>query len=137
MSIEAGNLAAAIDQTTKTFRTEEKRILKTTEIEERVSARLDTIHAYLAEDGGRPLREKLEKASLKDITIAEGIAYDKLLLLRGQPTAIFGVQEHKRLDDLLPVLMNELKRRGASVALTERKAEVTVHTEEPVSPPVE
>jgi ribosome-associated translation inhibitor RaiA len=128
-----GDLARDIDKAIKPLKSEEQRILTTHEIEQRVSARLDTIHAFLGEDDGANLRVKLEKASLKDISIAEGIAYDKLLTLRGQPTVIFGTQEHKQLDALLPALMDELKRRGTKVELTERKAIVSV--EEPPSIP--
>lgn len=87
----------------------------------------------MTENGGAKLYEKLDKASLKDLAIVEGIAYDKLLLLRGQPNVLFGSAEHQKLDALLPALLAEMQRRGTTVELTERKA--TVSLEEPSLPP--
>ena len=104
----------------------ETRIIKNEEIEQRLSARLDTIHAFLTNDDASQLKAKLEKASLKDLAIVEGIAYDKLLQLRGTPNVVFGTQEHQQLDKLLPALMAEMKRRGTSIELTERKASVVL-----------
>lgn len=72
------------------------------------------------------LKELLAETKLKDIGVMLGIATEKVLLLDGQPTQIVATAEQKKLDELLPALMNEVKRRGASVELTERKAEIKV-----------
>lgn len=132
MGIAQTELGRSIDKELPK-RTEEQRVLRTSEIEQRCSERLDTIHAFLTENGGAKLYEKLDKASLKDLAIVEGIAYDKLLLLRGQPNVLFGSAEHQKLDALLPALLAEMQRRGTTVELTERKA--TVSLEEPSLPP--
>ena len=68
----------------------------------------------------------LADSKVKDVTVMLGILTDKLLLLEGQPTAIIGHEQHKKMDDLLPVLMHEMQRRGMKAELTERKAVVTV-----------
>ena len=66
----------------------------------------------------------LRETKLKDIGILLGISTEKVLLMAGQPTSIVEHAERQKLDELLPALMNEVKRRGASVQLTERKAEI-------------
>ena len=66
----------------------------------------------------------LRETKLKDIGILLGISTEKVLLMAGQPTSIVGHEERQKLDELLPALMNEIKRRGASIELTERKAQV-------------
>ena len=134
MSINSHAIESVID---KLPRSPEQRILKTQEIEQRVSARLDSIHAFLNENDGAKLKEKLERSSLKDLAIVEGIAYDKLLLLRGQPNVIFGTQEHRQLDDLVPAVLKELQRRGSKLEMTERKAVITTGVEEVIHAPTQ
>lgn len=92
-------------------------------MEELVEEKVRTMANYLTPDR---LREKLEEASLKEIAIYEGTMMDKLLLLRGQPTQILGVQEQTKLDEACKRLLLEAERRGVRVALTERKAEFSV-----------
>ena len=83
---------------------------------------------YLLEDnpklGKNNLRLLLEETKLKDIGVFAGISTEKTLLMEGAPTAIIGHAEQKKLDELLPALLQEVKRRGASIELTERKAQV-------------
>lgn len=79
------------------------------------------------EEGKRyRLEQMLAESKLKDIGVMLGISTEKVLLLEGQPTQIIGHTEQKKLDELLPALLSEVKRRGAKVELTERKAEVTL-----------
>ena len=49
--------------------------------------------------------------------------------MEGQPTSIIGQVEHKKLEELLPALAEELKRRGAKAELTERKAVINLQSE--------
>jgi len=55
--------------------------------------------------------DDIENASLKDKAIAAGILTEKWLLLRGQPTQILQVEERRRLDEIVPVLEAEARRR--------------------------
>lgn len=73
------------------------------------------------------LETMLEETKLKDIGVMLGISTEKVLLLDGQPTQIIGNAEQKKLDELLPALLAEAKRRGAKVEMTERKAELTLN----------
>ena len=79
--------------------------------------------AELAEDYAKLARasahaitdKKLEEASPRDLAVISGIATDKHLLLTGQPTAIFGVEDRRKLHELLPALQAEIKRRGLTL----------------------
>lgn len=71
---------------------------------------------------GDRLETMLSESKLKDVMIALGIATEKLLLLEGQPTSIISTQQQGKLDDLLPKLAEEMKRRH--ITLTERTIEV-------------
>ncbi len=76
--------------------------------------------ADLAEDYAKLARasahaitdDKLEKATVRDLAVVSGIATDKHLLLTGQSTVIFGVEDRRKLHELLPALQAEIKRRG-------------------------
>lgn len=89
-------------------------------LERRISQRLDVIDAYLTQE---KLVEKLERSSLSQIGIYEGIYLDKLAGLRGAPNAGLSMQDHAKLDVLLPALMKTMEQRGLTATLTERKAE--------------
>lgn len=54
----------------------------------------------------------LAGASAKDLAIVVGILLEKRQLLRGEPTQILSVEERRRLDELVPVLLREAQRRG-------------------------
>lgn len=92
--------------------------------------RLDTqyfsqrVMAYLL--SGDRLEQLLSESKLKDLAVIFGITTEKLLLLEGQPTQIISQQQHQKIDELLPRLAEEMKRRNLKVNLTERKAELTV-----------
>ena len=76
-------------------------------------------------DGDR-LERLMAETKLKDLGVLLGITTEKLLLLEGQPTTIIGQAEQKKMDEVLPALLQEIQRRGAKVDMTERKVEVTV-----------
>ena len=75
---------------------------------------------------GDRLERLMNESKLKDIMITLGITTEKLLLLEGQPTQIISQQQHQKIDELLPALLTEIKRRGVTVDLTERKASLTL-----------
>ena len=57
-------------------------------------------------------------ASLKELSISMGILIEKRQLLQGQPTQIMSHQEVKELDELIPALYEECKRRGLTIEAT-------------------
>ena len=73
---------------------------------------------------GNRLEDMMASSKLKDLMIAYGITTEKLLLLEGQPTSIVGSQQQTKLDDLLPKLQEEIKRRKLGVKLVERSIEL-------------
>ena len=89
----------------------------------RAMKRLDAIDHFMADD--EIFWAKMEKASLKDIAIMEGVYMDKIQSLRGQATQIIGIQHQEKLDQVLPLLLQTMQQRGLKLELTERKAEVT------------
>lgn len=90
---------------------------------ERVMRRLDALDAFLDDD--EMWWEKLQKASLRDLAIYEGVYIDKLQALRGQATQVISVQHQEKLDQVLPLLMQVMQQRGLTMTATERKVEVT------------
>jgi hypothetical protein len=94
--------------------------------EKRIAQRLEWIDTYLTHE---KFLEKLDESKLKDIGIYEAVLTDKWLLLKGQPNQIIGTVEQKKMDDLAPALLSEMKRRGLSAKLTERTAEIAVAPE--------
>jgi hypothetical protein len=77
---------------------------------------------FLLKDG--KLEELFEKATLKDMGVFGGITTEKILLLSGQPTQIFGHNEHQRMDDLAGALLKEVERRKQLKALGVVEAQV-------------
>ena len=59
--------------------------------------------------------QKLAATSAEKLAVVAGIATDKHLLLTGQPTAIFGVEDRRKLHELIPALTAEAKRRGLTI----------------------
>lgn len=90
-------------------------------LEKRITHRLDVVDRYLSDE---VLEAKLEKATLKDIGIYEGIFLDKLLTIKGQPTAILKIEDSMKLDELGTAILKEIKNRGLTATLTERTAEI-------------
>ena len=91
-------------------------------LERRVARRLNILDRYLTEG---TLQRLLEQASLREIGIYEGIMMDKSLILQGQPTVIVGSEDRARIENVLPKLLNELKRRKLITTVSERKIEFT------------
>lgn len=100
---------------------EQIRPLATEALERRLTRRLDIVDRYLDEE---TLLSKLSESRLKDIGIYEAILLDKLLVIRGQPTAILRMEDSMKLDELGQAILQEIRRRGLSATLTERTAEV-------------
>lgn len=86
---------------------------------------LEYLNGYDKKTGEPRIIKLLEETKLKDIGVFAAISTDKLLLLEGQPTTIIGQAESEKLEKLLPALLEEIKRRGTKVELTERKATIT------------
>lgn len=78
------------------------------ELEKRLSWKLEWLDAYLTPE---ILLAKMERTSLKDLAVFMGITMEKLLLMRGQPTSIVGMDERKTLEELVPALIKEVERR--------------------------
>ena len=90
-------------------------------LEQRITDRLTTVHNYLTPT---VLLSKLEDSKLKDIGVYEGILLTHLSHLRGhgQQPAMDG--DNRKLSELMPVLLTELRQRGLTAKLTERTAEI-------------
>ena len=79
--------------------------------------RLDALWGTRAEQSLAGMTtEKLEKASLRDLAVMAGIATDKLLLLRGQPTEIVRTEADRMdLQALVAEFLVEAKRRNVEI----------------------
>jgi hypothetical protein len=55
------------------------------------------------------------QANLRDLTIAMGVLLEKRQLLSGEPTQILSVEERRDLNEVLPLVMREAKRRGVTI----------------------
>ena len=89
-------------------------------LQRRVARRLNVIDRYLTDD---KLIELLAFSSLKDVGIYEGILLDKSLVLTGQPSVIIGNDDRARMDNVMPKILSELRRRGLITSVSERKIE--------------
>ncbi len=89
-------------------------------LERRVARRLNVLDRYLTDD---KLLTLLGGSTLKEIGIYEGIMLDKSLVLKGQPTVIIGNNERSQIDEALPKLLAELRRRNLITTVSERKIE--------------
>lgn len=93
---------------------------------ERILRRLDMLDAFISDDEN--MWEKLQKASLRDLAIFEGVYVDKLQALRGQATQVISIQHQEKLDQVLPLLMQVMQQRGLTMTATETKRQVEVTT---------
>src|SRR3990167_1727804 len=78
-------------------------------------------------DAAKRLERKLAVRYSEDIERIKPLAVeaiDKLLLIKGQPTAILKVEDSMKLDELGAAILREIKQRGLSATLTERSVEV-------------
>lgn len=107
------------------------RLLKKTTADEqmvdRVMRRLDALDAFLDDD--QMWWEKLQKASLRDLAIYEGVYIDKLQALRGQATQVISVQHQEKLDQVLPLLLQVMQQRGLTMTATETKRTIEAKVE--------
>jgi len=61
--------------------------------------------------------DKLAKAEVRDLAVAIGILTEKRQLLRGEPTSILSVEDRRTLAELVPLLLEEARRRGETIDL--------------------
>lgn len=88
--------------------TEQMRAIKTHDmiqkIDERIGHALNYVDDYVMADAG-----------FRDLSMGIGILIEKRQLLKGEPTQIISIEERKRLDELLPMLVKEALRRGITI----------------------
>lgn len=60
-------------------------------------------------------QKKVDDATLRDIAVAFGVLAEKRQLLKGEPTQILTYEERSNINDLLPAVLKEAKRRGMVV----------------------
>ena len=89
-------------------------------LERRIARRLNVLDRYLTDER---LLALLAVSTLKEVGVYEGIMLDKSLVLQGQPTVIVGSHERAQINEVLPKLMAEMKRRGMVTVAKERSIE--------------
>ena len=124
MSVVHGETSSARQAAVASLKREAKMTKES--LETVITKRLNFIDAWLTDD---KFREKLEDAKFNQIAVYEGVLIDKLMALKGVQTQGFAVQEQRKLDEMLPALIDEMKRRGLTATLTERKAVLNVPAE--------
>lgn len=60
-------------------------------------------------------QEKVTDSALREIAVAFGVLAEKRQLLKGEPTQILSHAERQNLNELLPSLVHEAKRRGITI----------------------
>lgn len=86
----------------------EVRNLQTGELSEIIGKKIHLLSLYLDD-------KVASEASARDLAMAMAQLTEKRQLLRGEPTAIISDHERAKLNDLLPALMKEAARRGATI----------------------
>ena len=61
--------------------------------------------------------DKLKNSTAAQIATVLGIAIDKRQILKGEATVIFGTERRKQVEEMLPALLEEARRRGIQVDL--------------------
>ena len=56
--------------------------------------------------------DKMEKATVQQLAIAMGVLTDKARLMRGEPTAIYRVEDSRKLDEIGKAILQEMDARG-------------------------
>jgi hypothetical protein len=97
-------------------------------LEQRLSRRLDLLDSAMTD---AEFQQRVDKATLKDLAIVEGVYLDKMAQLRSQPNRAVGSDTRAKLGEWMQSAMLELQRRGLSVTMTERKVEVKGGPDEP------
>lgn len=79
------------------------------EIESIITRRMRLLDKWLTDER---LEAVFAQTKGKDMAVMEAIWIDKLLALRGTPVATISVQQQHKMDELMPALLEEMKRRG-------------------------
>ncbi len=95
----------------------------TDQMTDRLMSRLDQVEDFYSDS--EKFRQKLEKASLAQLALFEGLMIDKIHTLTGKASQIISVQHQEKIDEIVPAMLEVLKQRGLSVTATERKLEMT------------
>ena len=110
----------------------EAKALKNEQLERRISHQLNVIASFLSDE---TLLTLLHGARLREIIGCEEVLMDKLLELRGRvPTGLMP-SESLRIDLVAATLIDELKRRGITAQLTERKIELKAEPDNATAQP--
>ena len=62
--------------------------------------------------------DKLLRSNARDLAIIAGVAVDKFQLLRGQPTQRMEIDDRRKMNEVLELIVNEAKRRGVEIDVT-------------------
>ena len=89
----------------------ELKSIKTSQLQELIDKKAMMALHYMDETA-------FEEANLRDLGITLGILLEKRQLLRGEPTVIMSHAERKHLNEIVPVFMEEAKRRGYTIDVT-------------------
>lgn len=73
----------------------------------------------------RTTEKEWDKTDPKVKAVVAGILIDKRAILRGEPTAIVEVRDHRRLDEVGKALLAEMQRRGITLDKSEYQAQET------------
>jgi len=74
-------------------------------IQDLIDDRAYRLLQYLDED-------LMSQGNLRDITYALDRVFNMRQLLKGEPTAILGIEDRKQLNQLVPLMLQEAQRRG-------------------------
>lgn len=89
----------------------EVKALKTAEIVRTIEEKIDMIRFYLDD-------KVMAEASARDLMLGFGVLVEKRQLLRGEPTQIVSDHERKKINELVPLLIQEARRRGRTIDVT-------------------
>lgn len=84
------------------------RDLRSNEIIEMLGNKISLVAEFLDD-------KVVAEASARDLMLGLGVMIEKRNLLRGEPTAIISDHERKKLHELAPALLAEIRRRGMTV----------------------
>jgi len=73
---------------------------------------IERLEDFISQTLGSIDVDVIEKANLRDRMVSMGVAIDKRQLLLGEATVIHGVDRRKKIEELMPMLIEEAKRRG-------------------------
>lgn len=97
---------------------EATRSLKSGEIVDALNHKIDLALRYMDD-------HTMSGASFRDLALGTAAMIEKRQLLRGEPTQIISDAERKKIHELAPLLLAEVKRRGLTIEgqITERVVE--------------